>query len=162
VVVRDGDGVGELVPCGVTDDGEPHAAALGHAECGLERPFVGVLLERRDEGDVVVLAEAHLGDAGAKVELRHDLGERRLLGSCDEDGVGGEHGGTRRGREGLTAARDRHAAERHVDFVERQPVQARDRVERERRLCHQLRRRAGSCEAGDRSSTAHAVTELCR
>src|SRR3978361_878737 len=32
VVVRDGHGVRKLVPRAVADDGEPHAAVLGHAE----------------------------------------------------------------------------------------------------------------------------------
>ena len=99
-----------------------------------------------------MLAEAHLGDAGAKIELRHDLGQGGLLGAGDEHGVRGEHGGTGRGRERLAAAGDRDAAERRVDLVEREPVQARDGVEREHRLGHQLGRRAGACEAGDRCS----------
>ena len=61
-------------------------------------------------------------------------------------------------RDGLPGARDRNAAERDVRLLDRQAVQARDRVEREHGLRHQLRRRPGPGHACDCRRTAHAAT----
>ena len=160
VIVCDGDGIRELVPGSVADDGEPHAACLCDAKCRLERPFARVVVERRDERDVVVQTEAHLRDACAQVELCHHLGERRLLRARDEHGLGSKHGRPGRCGECLSASHDGDAAEGNVHLVDRQTVQARDRLECEDGLGHQLRRGAGACQAGDCRSMAHAATSV--
>ena len=160
VIVRDRDRIGELLPGNVADHCKPHAAALGDPEGGLERPLGGVLVEGGDEGDIVVLAEAHLGDACAQIELGHHLGQGRLLGTGDQHCVGGEHGRARRRRKGLAAPGDRDASEGHVHLVEREPVQPGDRVEREHGFRHQLGRGARAREARNGCAAAHGVTDL--
>ena len=160
MVVRVRDLVRELVPAGVADDGELHAAPFGEAECGLERPFGRRFPERRDEGDVVTPAEPDAGHARPQVELRHHLVERRLLRAGDEYRVGVEHRRPRRRRKGLPSPRDGDAAERDVHLVDRETVQAGDRFEGEDRFGHQLRCGAGARQTGDCCSMAHAATSV--
>ena len=116
--------------------------------------------ERRDERDVVALPEPHARDLCAQVELAHDLRERGLLGTGHEHRVGREDRRARQRGHRLAGTRDRDAAERDVRLVDLQSVQARDRVEREHRLRHQLRRRSGSGHTCDFRRTAHAATSL--